>query len=144
AYNRDLQEDKEPLFDAFDTVTSCLELAGIVVSGAKLQEDRIAARMNEGFLDATTLMEYLIDRGVPQRTGHEIVGKLVALCEQRNCPLVDLTDADFSVASSLIGPDVREWLGVENAIKAFRSYGSTGPKEVERQLSRWKNTLNAV
>ena len=100
AYNRDLQEDKEPLFDAFDTVIACLELAAVVIDGATLRADAIGARLEEGFLDATTLMEYLISRGVPQRTGHEIVGKLVGLCESRGCRLVDLTPDDFASASS--------------------------------------------
>src|SRR5262245_7665044 len=63
AYNRDLQEDKEPLFDAFDTVEACLELAAVVVAGARLRADRIAERLDEGYLDATTLMEVLIARG---------------------------------------------------------------------------------
>ena len=81
AYNRDLQEDKEPLFDAFDTVEACLDLAAVVVDGARLRADRINARLDEGYLDATTLMEYLIGKGVPQRTAHEIIGHLVGLCE---------------------------------------------------------------
>src|SRR5271154_7519348 len=75
AYNRDLQEDKEPLFDAVDTVEACLELAAVVVDGAALRADRIAERIDEGFLDATTLMEYLIRRGVPQRSAHEVIGR---------------------------------------------------------------------
>src|SRR5262245_3718259 len=73
AYNRDLQEDKEPLFDAFDTVESCLDLAAVVVSGASLRAERIAERLDEGFLDATTLMELLIQRGIPQRTAHAVI-----------------------------------------------------------------------
>ncbi len=141
AYNRDLQEDKLPLFDAFDTVGRCLELAAVVVSGATLRADRIASRLDEGFLDATTLMEYLILRGVPQRTGHEVVGKLVSLCESRGCRLSDLTAADFAEAHPAIGPDVKGALGVENAVRAFRSKGSTAPSEVEGQLDHWHGRL---
>jgi len=141
AYNRDLQEDKEPLFDAFDTVGACLELAAVVVEGASLRVDRIRERLEDGFLDATTLMEYLIAKGVPQRTGHHIVGQLVALCERRGCRLADLSLADLQVASPAIGEDVTSALGVENAVKAFRSYGSTAPAEVEKQLERWKAVL---
>lgn len=141
AYNRDLQEDKEPLFDAFDTVGRCLELASLVVRGASLRHDRIAERLDEGFLDATTLMEYLIRKGVPQRTGHEVVGKLVSLCEGRACKLSDLPASDLSSACSAIGPDVKESLGVENAVRAFQSYGSTAPGEVERQLTNWRTRL---
>ena len=69
AYNRDLQEDKEPIFDAFDTVEACLKLAAVVVEGATLRTERIAERLEEGFLDATTVMEFLIQRHVPQRHG---------------------------------------------------------------------------
>ena len=83
AYNRDLQEDKEPLFDAFDTVEACLELAAVVVEGASLRADRITEQLDEGFLDATTLMEFLIQRDIPQRTAHEVIGRLVASCERR-------------------------------------------------------------
>jgi argininosuccinate lyase len=143
AYNRDLQEDKEPLFDAMDTVTACVELAAVVVEGARLREDAIASRLEEGFLDATTLMEHLIRLGVPQRTGHEIVGKLVAECERRGCRLADLDPADFAAADPRIGPDVRDSLGVANAINAFVSHGSTAPAEVDRQLASWRERLGA-
>ena len=143
AYNRDLQEDKRPVFDAFDTVAACLELAAVVVSGAELRADRIAARLEEGFLDATTLMEYLIRKGIPQRTGHEIVGKLVGLCERRGGRLADLSAADFAAAHPAIGPDVADALGVANAVNAFRSYGSTAPGEVAAQLDLWKQRLSS-
>lgn len=142
AYNRDLQEDKLPLFDAVDTVTSCLELASVVVSGARLNRERIASRLNEGFLDATTLMEYLILKGVPQRTGHEVVGKLVSLCESRSCRLADLPLADFQAACPAIAEDVVHSLGVANAVKAFRSYGSTAPDQVQTQLAEWRTRLS--
>jgi argininosuccinate lyase len=142
AYNRDLQEDKEPLFDAFDTVEACLELAAVVVDGAALRGDRIAERIDEGFLDATTLMEYLIRRGVPQRSAHEVIGRLVGLCERRGLKrLGDLNDAELAEAHAQLGPEARGVLGVENAINAFRSYGSTAPAEVERQLERWQLRL---
>jgi argininosuccinate lyase len=77
SYNRDLQEDKQPLFDAADTVRACLELAAPLVAAAELNRDAIAARLERGYLDATTLMEHLIMEGVPQRTAHEIIGRLV-------------------------------------------------------------------
>ena len=143
AYNRDLQEDKEPLFDAFDTVEACLDLAAVVVDGATLRGDRIAARLDEGYLDATTLMEYLIRAGVPQRTGHEVVGHLVGLAEARGCRLADLPDADLLAANPNLTPDVKATLGVANAVAAFRSYGSTAPDEVEKQLGRWRRLLDA-
>jgi len=142
AYNRDLQEDKGPLFDAFDTVGSCLDLAAVVIEGASLRAESIAGRLEEGFLDATTLMEYLIKKGVPQRTGHEVVGRLVGDCERRGCRLADLSAEDFAAAHPAIGPDVAAALGVGNAVKAFRSYGSTAPGEVAEQLGRWQRRLS--
>lgn len=142
AYNRDLQEDKRPLFDAFDTVQACIELAAIVVEGATLPKDRITRRLDQGFLDATALMEYLIKEHVPQRTAHEVVGRLVNLCERRGLEkLADLSNADLAQAHSRLGPDARTVLGVENAIHAFRSYGSTAPVEVDKQLQFWQRKL---
>jgi argininosuccinate lyase len=143
AYNRDLQEDKKPLFDAFDTVGACLEMAALVVSHAQLRAERIAEKLDEGFLDATTLMERLIEQGIPQRTAHEIVGKLVALCDERSCRLADLPCDDFRKAHPAINPDVIRNLGVPNAVQAFRSAGSTSPSEVDAQLTLWKERLGA-
>jgi argininosuccinate lyase len=145
AYNRDLQEDKEPLFDAFDTVEACLELATVVVEGATLRADRIKEHLDEGYLDATTLMEFLIARQVPQRTAHEVIGRLVGLCDRRGLKhLADLTDIELLEAHPQLGPEVRNWLGVENAINAFRSYGSTAPAEVEKQLQQWEKRLTSA
>ena len=142
AYNRDLQEDKEPVFDAFDTVDACLDLAAVVVEGASLRADRIAERLDEGFLDATTLMEFLIQQEVPQRTAHAVIGRLVGECESRGLKrLADLSDTDLLAAHPSLGPGTRERLGVANAVQAFQSYGSTAPEQVETQLQRWKNKL---
>ena len=141
AYNRDLQEDKIPLFDALDTVSACLELAPAIVAGAQLQRDRIAARLEEGFLDATSLMEYLIKKGVPMRSGHEVVGKLVRLCESRPCRLAELSLADFKSICPQIEADVQSVLGAANAVAAFQSFGSTSRASVEQQLAEWKKRL---
>jgi argininosuccinate lyase len=142
AYNRDLQEDKEPMFDAFDTVEACLELAAAVVDGARLRPERIVERLEEGFLDATTLMEALIARGVPQRTAHEVIGRLVAECDHQGCRrLADLPDDAFSRAHPSLGAEVRQVLGVAKSVEAFRSYGSTAPAEVARQLEWWQERL---
>ncbi len=142
AYNRDLQEDKEPIFDAFHTVESCLDLASVVVDGARLRSEVIAGRLEEGFLDATTLMELLIRSGVPQRTAHGVIGRLVGLCEERGLKrLADLSDADLAAAHPVLDASSRQVLGVANAVNAFRSYGSTSPDEVAKQLEAWKTRL---
>lgn len=135
AYNRDLQEDKTAIFDAFDTVQGCLAVAAPLVSQTTLRRDVIAARIEDGFLDATTLMEVLIGRGVPMRSAHEAVGSLVREAEQRKCRLADLPDALFPT------PEVKASLGVANALAAFKSFGSTAPAEVEKRLAEWKERL---
>jgi argininosuccinate lyase len=138
AYNRDLQEDKPPLFDAADTVEATLAMAAPIVAGAELDREAIAARLDEGHLDATTLMEYLIRRGVPQRTAHGLVGSLVATALARGCRLSDLSVADFQAADPELNEEVYQVLGSQRAVAAFASYGSTGPAQVAEQVNRWK------
>jgi argininosuccinate lyase len=87
-------------------------------------------------------MEYLIGRGVPQRSAHEVIGHLVGLCEKSGLGrLADLPDDAFRAASPALGPEARSVLGVANAVAAFRSHGSTAPAEVEKQLARWEERL---
>jgi argininosuccinate lyase len=142
AYNRDLQEDKQRLFDSVDTVAACLELAAPIVVGAELNRDRIAARINEGYLDATTLMEHLILLGVPQRTAHELIGKLVATAMKRGVPLAGLPIEEFQAAHPALDQSVFDVLGVERAIEAITSYGSTNPEQVAHQLELWRERLS--
>lgn len=141
AYNRDLQEDKLAFFDAYDTVRACLELAAAIVRGARLQTEVIAARLDEGFLDATTLMEYLIRRGVPMRTAHETVGKLVRLCESKRRRLADLSLDELRQHCERIDADVADWLGVKNVVARLTSYGSGGREAVAEQLREWHTRL---
>jgi argininosuccinate lyase len=138
AYNRDFQEDKPPIFDSFDTVKACLELAAPLVAGVTLNRRVIAERLDRGHLDATTLMEYLIRRGVPQRTAHGLVGVLVRKALDRNVRLTDLPLVEFQGACPDLDASVYQVLGAENAVRAMRSHGSTGPEQVRKQIERWK------
>ena len=139
AYNRDLQEDKERIFDSFDTVELCLELAAPLVAGAVLNREAIREKLDRGHLDATTLMEWLIRRGLPQRTAHHAVGQLVKTATQCGCRLFDLQLADFHAVEPTVDESVYGVLGVEKAIAAFASYGSTAPGEVRKQIEVWKS-----
>jgi argininosuccinate lyase len=141
AYNRDLQEDKIALFDAHDTVAASLELAADLIRQTRFRKEVIAARLEDGFLDATTLMEHCILKGVPMRAAHEAVGKLVRLCEERHCRLADLPPDIVEGVHPGLSIDVYKVLGVANALQAFRSQGSTAPAEVERQLAWWKQVI---
>jgi len=141
AYNRDLQEDKLPLFDAFDTVEACLTLAAPLVARAELKRDAIAARLDRGYLDATTLMEYFIRRGMPQRAAHHAVGNLVKCAMQRDIPLAALPIEQFRQIDPGLDEEVYQVLGAVNAVAAMQSYGSTGPDQVRAQIEQWKERL---
>jgi argininosuccinate lyase len=142
AYNRDLQEDKEALFAAFDTVAASLELAAALIRETKFRDEVIKGRLEDGYLDATTLMEFLVLRGVPLRSAHEAVGKLVRACEDRRCRLADLAPDTYDAIQPGLGKEVFQILGVPNALKAFQSYGSTAPAQVATQLAAWQKRLD--
>ncbi len=141
AYNRDLQEDKPPLFDAVDTVVACLSVAAPLVAGARLKVDSISARLEQGFLDATTLMEFLIKRGMPQRNAHHLIGQLVRQATERRSTLAQLPLEIFQAADSSLDESVYAVLGVQQAVESFQSAGSTAPGLVAQQIAIWKQRL---
>jgi len=141
AYNRDLQEDKPQLFDSVATVIACLEIAAPVVAGAELRRESIEAGLERGYLDATTLMEFLILRGIPQRTAHHLVGQLVRTAIERGVSLAELPLETFQEAHAHLDESVYEVLGTKQAINAFVSFGSTAVCEVEKQVAHWKEKL---
>lgn len=140
-YNRDLQEDKEPLFDA--VATSELTLACLEGFIPTLKFDREVARsmLQDGFLDATVLAEYLVCKGLPFRECHEVSGTLVRIAEDSGCRLCDLTLEQMQKVSKLISKDVFKCLNPEITPKAYISAGSAGHKEVGKNITRWKRKL---
>ncbi|KAG7029671.1 Argininosuccinate lyase, chloroplastic [Cucurbita argyrosperma subsp. argyrosperma] len=141
AYNRDLQEDKEPVFDSVKTVSGMLEVSAEFARNISFNQDRIKKALPAGHLDATTLADYLVHKGIPFRTSHDIVGKSVAMCLGKNCQLKDLSLAELRALSPIFDEDVYEFLGVENAVNKFSSYGSTGSECVASQLEYWIEKL---
>lgn len=141
AYNRDLQEDKPALFDAFDTVQAAVDLAAPLVEGAELNRSSIAARLERGHLDATTLMEHLIQRGLPQRTAHHLVGKLVAVANEHEITLAELSLEQLQGVHPDLDESLKNALGVAQAVKAYQSYGSSNPERVSEQVHRWTTRL---
>jgi argininosuccinate lyase len=141
AYNRDMQEDKPAAFDAAETIGGCLEVAIPLVAGAKLNREVIAGRLEDGFLDATTLMEQLIKIGLPQRTAHHLVGDLVRLAREKGVGLAGLDLEEFRKLAPQIDRSVYDGLGTNRAVEAFCSYGSTGREQVEAQVRRWRERL---
>lgn len=142
-YNRDLQEDKRHLFAAYDTVMDCLDMATRIVSTTTFNEGRITAGLDRGFLDATSLAEYLVTKGVPFRTAHQVVGALVKKCIDEGLEkLGDLSLEQFQHASSAIDSDVVDWLGAANVVKRYQTQGNAGLSGFEQQLSAWKQRLS--
>lgn len=149
-YNRDLQEDKRVLFEAFDRTQACLKMAGRIVTGVRFQAERIESSLDEGFLDATVLSEYLVLKGLPFRTAHQLVGVIVRHCKETNlkafsqlqleqlkacCRELELDDNLFAV-------DVFGWIGAQNAVQKYQSAGNAGLAGFKRELQEWKTRLN--
>ncbi len=148
-YNRDLQEDKRIVFRAYDTVSSCLTMAAAIVNSANFVKENIEPTLDRGFLDATSLAEYLVTKGIPFRTAHHIVGTLVARCEKEGkTALAHLKLEDFQEALKAHGwqsvglnQDIYDSLGAKNVVKRYRSAGAAGGKPFEDQLANWKKRL---
>ncbi len=144
AYNRDLQEDKERIFDSIDTLEAVLGVAGPLVAGTSFDRQRIAATIERGHLDATSLMEALIAQGVPQRTAHETVGHLVRRAMTRGVSLAELSDEEFSRDYAGWNGSLRGALGASRAVERMASFGSTGPAAVAEQISAWRRRLGVA
>src|SRR5205814_1836368 len=133
-YNRDLQEDKRIVFRAYDTVSACLTMAAAIVSSAEYVKENIEPTLERGFLDATSLAEYFVTKGIPFRTAHQIVGTLVARCEKdgmkslAQLPLETFTDAvkAHGASSERVGKDLYDALGAKNVVKRYQSAGAAG------------------
>ena len=134
-YNRDLQEDKEPVFDAVDTLLLVLPALAGLVSTLRINAERISRGASTGFALATDLAELLVRRGVPFREAHEVVGHLVVWCQVHDCDLPDVSDEDLAKISPQLTPEVREVLSVQGALAARNSYGGTAPERVAEQLT---------
>jgi len=135
AYDRDLQEDKEPVFDAVDTLEVVLPALAGMISTMTVRVDRLAAAAPVGYTLATEVAEWLVRRGVPFREAHEITGRLVLMCAAREVALDEVSDADLVAVSPHLTPEVREVLSVPGALAARTTPGSTGPGPVATQLA---------
>jgi argininosuccinate lyase len=138
AYNRDLQEDKEPVFDAVDTLLTLLPAFAGMVATLRFDTARLAELAPQGFSLATDVAEWLVRQGVPFRNAHEIAGSCVRECEERGIELWDLTDADLSAISTRLTPDVHQVLTIAGSLASRSGYGGTAPVRVAEQLERAK------
>jgi argininosuccinate lyase len=140
-YNRDLQEDKIHIFTTSDTVEASLDMAQAVVSHTRFNTKKISTGLQNGFLDATALAEYLVGKGVSFREAHGIVGTLVADCEKKDKRLAELNLDELKKYSPLIESDVYEYIGPANVIGKYVTEGAAGPQQAKRQIVYWNKQL---
>ncbi len=140
-YNRDLQEDKVHVFAADDVVSASLDVAAGVVSHSKFNTKKIAAGLDEGFLDATALAEYMVSKGIAFREAHGIVGSLVGSCEKQGKKLADLDLDELKKYSVCIDKDVYKILGAKKVVGKYSTEGAAGPKQAKKQVEYWNKRL---
>lgn len=140
-YNRDMQEDKEPLFDSLETITLALEVFTEMVRGMDVNRDRTAAAASDPLLLATDLADYLVLKGVPFRQAHEVIGKLVAHCLSTGRPFPELALEDYRQFSDAFGDDVFAVLKMDTALAARKGIGAPSPANVAGRLQHWREKL---
>lgn len=138
AYNKDFQEDKEPVFDAIDTVKDTLRAFCDMMAGVEPQAETMHRAAQMGFPTATDLADYLVRHGVPFRTAHDIVGQTVRAASERDCGLEELPLDVLQSFSSVIEADVYDVLKLESSVNARDHLGGTAPNQVRRQVARWE------
>lgn len=142
-YNRDLQEDKPPVFDTFDTVAVCAEVLAGTLEGAQVLPEKCAAAVADPALLATDLADYLVERGVPFREAHHAVGAVVKLAEVQGKPLNELATADVKKCHAGYGDDWATVFDLKRAMAKRRGTGMPGPAQVKKQITRWMKLLAA-
>jgi argininosuccinate lyase len=141
AYNKDNQEDKEPLFDTVDNLRGSLKIFADMIPAISCRRDNMRAAAMKGFATATDLADYLVIRGIPFRDAHEIVGKAVALCVEKGCDLSELTLDELQQFSGSIDEDVFEVLTLEGSVAARDHVGGTAPGQVRAAIARARARL---
>ena len=135
AYNRDLQEDKEPLFDSLDTLALVIPAVSGMIATTNFDREKMKLSAPTGFSLATEIADYLVRKNVPFAQAHEAAGACVALCEKLSCELHELSDDQFAGIHSTLDPKIREVLTVQGAIASRTTAGGTAPSQVSKQIS---------
>lgn len=143
AYDKDLQEDKEGLFDALDTWHECLDMMSLVFEGIKLNKDKIEAAAKGGYSNATELADYLVSKGVPFREAHDIVGQVVLYAISVSKPLEDLSVDEFKKFSSVISDDVYPILSLQSILAKRNVLGGVALEQTKAEIAALKQHLNA-
>jgi argininosuccinate lyase len=144
AYNKDMQEDKEPLFDAIDTLKACLPVFGGMLATLKVRADRMYEATAKGYLNATDAADYLAKRGVPFREAHAVVGKAVRAAIERGIGLEEFTAADWRGFSAEFGEDILEVVTIGRCVAARDMFGGTAPGRVDLALGEARVRLGGL
>lgn len=134
AYNKDMQEDKEGIFDSIDNIKICIEIFYEMLSTMDVNEKEILESMKKGFLNATDVADYLAKNGMPFREAHKVVGQIVSYCEEKNIAIDDMKFEEYLEFSNIFKEDVLEAITIENCVNNRNSYGGTSIKNVLMQL----------
>jgi argininosuccinate lyase len=143
SYNRDMQEDKEPLFSTLDTVTSSLGVLTQMIKNMKFKPENMKRALNDGFITATDLADYLARKGMPFRQAHDVAGKIVAYAERKKKKLVKLNISELQMFSRLFEEDVFEFITIEGSVSSKRSYGGTARENVLKMIDEAKKEVAA-
>ena len=141
AYNKDMQEDKEAVFDSVDTIKKCLSVMAPMIDTMKVQSDNMLKAAQEGFINATDLADYLTRKGKPFRSAYKISGNIVSYCLENGCVLESLPLSVYKSFSDLFEEDVFEAINLSNCVKSRISSGGTGPESVQYQINYLKDIL---
>jgi len=141
AYNKDNQEDKEPLFDTVETLTQTLRIYADMIAGIKVKPEAMRSAALQGYATATDLADYLVKKGLPFRDAHEVVALAVRYAEQRGCDLSDISLADYQQFSTDIGEDVYQVLSLEGSLASRNHIGGTAPLQVAEAIARARSGL---
>ena len=144
AYDKDMQEDKEGVFDALDTLYFALDIYAGMISTMTVNGDHTRAVLESDFSNATDMADYLAKKGLPFRQAHAVVGNAVHYCIEHHKVLLDLSMEEFRSMSPLFEEDIKEALSIENCVKNRESYGGTGPKSVERQQTHAEKAIASM
>ncbi len=142
AYNRDLQEDKEPLFDAIDTAVACVELMARLLAELNFNTDKLLEETQKGFITATDLADYLVRKNLPFRRAHHITGEIVQYCIENNKKLEELDLNELKEFSNAFSEDIYEFIGVESSVNQRKSFGGTAPELVKKAIKEAKIELD--
>ena len=142
AYNKDLQEDKEGMFDTVDTIQKSLDIMAGMLSTMTINKDRMLTSTQKDFSNATELADYLAKKGIPFRKAHEIVGKLILECSKTGLYLQDIPITRYQEVSPLIKEDIYQVLQSETAVQKRNSLGGTGFDQIRLELERAKSDLS--